>query len=264
MKALVVTLVLVLSTSKHLRFNGFGDAVKEVGRKFCENVFEQGGYTKEMLAAGGLGGFLNKANVILDMASTVIDMFRTSITDSIKEFKEGKGFDFLKIKTEADVNFGFRKMGYDVFLDETIKALNVPEQYREQFIATLEESNYLEKNKWGDFNILFHKDSPAAKNELNFINVMVYNYREGEKDKFDSIIIHGTGNFHLKANEYIWTKSKFIAGGIEQSQTDYKTSENRDIKAADIKALVFYFQTVTLLDLYKAFGIDLTPAIIKK
>lgn len=260
--ALLLTLLLALCTCKHLRFTA-GDDVIEVGKKFSPDIYDRGVFVKNRFPFEAINGFLGKANMILGIATTVIDMFRTSITNTVKEFKQGKGFDYLKVKSEMDVNIGFRKMGWDVFIDETIKALDVPPKYKDQFVATLEEGDYTEQNQWGDFNIIFHKDSPAVKNELNFINVMVYNYRDGEKDKFDSIVMHGRANFHLKANEYIWTKCKFIAGGIEQSCKDYSTSEPRDLTKVDIAALVYYFQTVTFVDLFRAFGIDISSKIIR-
>jgi hypothetical protein len=250
MKAFLVILLLALVSTKNLRRLVLPDNQR--------SVKEEVEATVDILKMYGQGGFnkvLAYVNMVIDAIHSLVSTFSTRVTNTLERIRKGEGFKNFTGSIEYDFNIGFRAEGYSFFVDEIAYTVDIPDNYKGQFRQVLEEGEFQEEADLNDYELLYDKDKDAKDNYVSFVDVIIRQYRKGNKDKFDAIIMTAKANLKLFPHEFIWKKTKSIAGGISRSEENYSKYEERDITADDIKAIVNWFKLGTIKLLAETMGI---------
>lgn len=208
--------------------------------------------------AGGFTGCMGHIGMIIDAYYSIATTFSTKVTNTLKGIRTPTGLKKFIGSVEYDFTLGFREMGYDFFAKDTADFIKVPAIYEEQFKNTLEESSYIDKNCLSDFNFVFKKDKvdPKAPDIISYVNMMIYHYRERNKNKFDAIITTAQADVALTDVEFIWNRSKSVAGGIKKVASDYSEYKPRDMTDADVQNIIAFFQVASFKELAKIFGVN--------
>lgn len=249
-KLIFIIAIISLINAKNLRFLAESRNVVDDASKMVSLMKDAG--------AGGFTGCMAHIGMVIDAYYTIATTFSTTVTNTLSRIRTPTGFKKFTGSVEYDFTLGFREKGYLFFAEDIAENFKVPELYKESFLNTLDEASYTDKNTLADFNFVFNKEDQNNKepNHLSYINLMIYHYRDKNKDKFDAIITSAEVDVQLMDVEYIWNRSKSVAGGIKKVQTDYSEFVPRDMTLEDVEGLIMFFQVAAYKDLAKLFGVN--------
>lgn len=239
--------IITLTSAKNLRFmdeyNVVSDAYKMV------SLMKSAG-------AGGFTGCMGHIGLIIHAYQSIATTFSTQVIDVIQYVRTPAGFKKFIGSVVYDFTLGFRDMGYDFFVNDVLDYIKIPDTYKESFKIAIEEGAYMEKNCLSDFSTIFNKQNKTNPNLISYVNLMVYHYRDRNKNKFDCIITTAEAEVDLMDIEYVWYKSKSVAGGITKKAENYSKHVSRDMTDQDVLNIITFFQVASYKELCKVFGVN--------
>lgn len=248
---LLLLATLTIINGKHLRFLiDYEKAAQMLGDA------EKMKKLMEMAGKGGYMGVMGHIGMVIEMYHSIATTFSTTVVDVIKGLRAPAGFKAFQGSVVYDFTLGFRELGYDFFVEDLLTYTKVPSAFEETFTNTLEESAYIDKNCLSDFNLAFKRKDDTNTTIVQYVNAMIYHYRDWNKNKFDAIITTAECSAALMDFEFIWNRSKSVAGGITQESRDYSQYVSRDMTDIDVQNILLFFQVASYKELAKIFGVD--------
>lgn len=209
----------------------------------------------------GAAQYMNYVGLIIDAAATVIKTFASSNTRTFQERVKGTGYKTFAGDFDWDFTIGHRYKGYyDHWMNQMIEQFKVPKEYEADFRDCLETGSISKKETFSSNSFMKDKEKKPVYDKdgnriITFINIMLYHYRKNRKIKFDAILSSAEIRVKLFPNKLIYKREKIVAGGINRKSSYEFEWENRDFTAADIDAIMDFFQLTTYNELAKNLGI---------
>lgn len=249
MKTKILLLISIISiiSSKNLRFLDPNNVVDDAQTMI--NLMKSAG-------AGGFQGCMGHIGMIIDAYHSIATTFSTTVTNSLKEIRSPSGFSKFQGSIVYDFTLGFRDLGYDFFIHDLLDYIKIPKEYEEQFINTLEESEYVEKNMLSDFTNIYSLKNTTKPKLVSYVNLMIYHYRDRNKNKFDCILTTAQAELDVMGFEFIWHKTKSTAGGIKKVEEDYSEYRPRAFTDKDLQDVIAFFEVASIKELAKLFGVN--------
>lgn len=202
-------------------------------------------------------GACNIVSAISDTYTKVVNAFKSTSKSEIVKTVTKDGFAKFQGGAKTKVLKGIKEgTGWDKFKANTLKNMKLPQKYKDEVEAVLDEAEYSEGAAWNEFDMIF--DVNSVKDECKFCSIVV-NHREDD-EKFDVVYTDLQANFKLAPEIQVIHKTKSILGGIFSSDKMIEKKVPKNLTQDDLKAIFSFFQIISYQLIAQQMGIVLPPA----
>jgi len=136
------------------------------------------------------------------------------------------------------------------YLSHLNDKIKVPAKYQKALSDVIEEIQWADDNIWQCNNVIF---STGVGGQVKMAAVLAHH--DDKNQKYDFVLTDITATFELGDDILIVNKSKSVLGGIYESDEDKIVHVPRNITPEDIKAVMSFFQIVSMKTIAENLGI---------
>jgi hypothetical protein len=182
----------------------------------------------------------------------IVNTFKTTRSNTVKSYTEGKGFDYFASNTTTQVLKGVSEENFEKkLIPSLLRRFQVPDELKLTLEGVLMESMWGESNKWQSTESLF---STGETGKCNFITIMA---AKNDAGKMDVVYADVKSQLKFSPNVMVVTKSISVLGGIWQDTKDVVQTKPREITMEMMTSVQDFLKMIAFQGIASQFGVKL-------
>ena len=196
----------------------------------------------------------NAANKVGETWGNLVNAFKTTSSKTIKEFTNGKGFDYFHGSSQVFVIAGLKGAYFDKFWTRKAGHLKLSRDAKKIFVEIGQDSEFMDKQAWNKLDLAFNPEE-NKKDSVKGVSLLVNQPVDG---KFDILITDIRATFKLAPDLLIERNEKSVLGGIFSKTKEKIIKKPKTLGQEELTAILDMYKMVSFKVLCDIFGIQVT------
>jgi len=205
--------------------------------------------------SNGFGDLIGSLNLVAGSWKGIVDAFKTSKWNTLKERIPGSGFSKLVTTCINDNIESLEGSMLDGYITDFKSAVKLPKN-SELSIAldkSIKYTKFSSKKMFSGNNIAFTKDGGGSTVFVTFL------HRKNKDNTYDLMYSYFTAQFSLAPDIWVMNSGISLLGGIYENKDDYVKYVPRSVTDEDIKAVMGFMQLINFKAIYATLGFKDLP-----